>query len=210
MANYNWQHVDQVLELGIGVSCCPKPKEETLSTVWNRIRPAIVGLLNSLQGIHIYVSNMDGRQASVVIEEMGKLSLPIDEYGHLWHMTTNGTFTITVTVDGFLPMTKVVKVLVAEFNEVNFNLPYSSGIPRAITVIILSSLILCVMLASLVVHCRQDKKKSPHRSYDGFQPLSRDERYIFEDEVDDEEDELFGDKSVGQFGLKKPPTKVYR
>ena len=101
MANYNWQHVDQVLELGIGVSCCPKPKEETLSTVWNRIRPAIVGLLNSLQGIHIYVSNMDGRQASVVIEEMGKLSLPIDEYGHLWHMTTNGTFTITVTVDAF-------------------------------------------------------------------------------------------------------------
>merc|ERR1719273_1209094 len=45
MANYNWQHVDQVLELGIGVSCCPKPKEETLSAVWNRIRPAIVGLL---------------------------------------------------------------------------------------------------------------------------------------------------------------------
>lgn len=114
---------------------------------------------------------------------------------------------MTVSVDGFLPMTKMVRVLNAAFTEVDFNLPYATGLPRAITALALSSFILCILLCSLLVHCRQGRKKSP-RSYEGFQLLSREERHMFEDD-DDEEVEIF-DKSVEQFGLKMPPTKVYR
>ena len=210
MTNYNWHHDDNVLELGIGVSCCPKPTEETLSTVWARTRPGLIGLLNSLQGIHVFVNNIDGRKAHVTIKELGDdVKLTVDQYGHLWHLLSNGTFTVTVSVEGFLPMTKLVRVLNAAFTEVDFNLPYAPGLPRAITALALSSFILCILLCSLLVHCRQGRKKSP-RSYEGFQLLSREERHnMFEDDDDEEEVEIF-DKSVEQFGLKMPPTKVYR
>lgn len=53
-----------------------------------------------------------------------------------------------------------------------------------------------------------------YRSYDGFQLLSREERNLFEDdediEVDEEEDAEIFHKSVEQFGLTMPTTKVYR
>lgn len=209
MINYNWHHPDNVLELGIGLACCAKPSEAVLSKVWDRVRPGLVGLLNSLQGIHVFVSNFEGRKGHLSIQEMGNLQLDIDEYGHVWHLLSNGTFTVTVTVEGFFAMTKVVRVLSAEFTEVNFNLPYNYGLPRAITAVILSSMIICILLCSLLVHCRQEKKKSA-RSYEGFQLLSREERQMFEDEEDDEEEAEIFDRSVEQFGLKMPPTKVYR
>lgn len=207
MTNYNWNS-HNVIELGIGVSCCPQPTEEDLATVWDRVRPGFVGLINSLQGIHIFVSNIDGREAMVSIEELSHLTMSIDEYGHLWHLLNNGTYTVTVEVVGFVPMTKIVRVLTSEFTEVNFSLPYPSGIPRAIAVLIFSSVILCIMLCSLLIHCRQQKIKAV-RSYDGFQLLSREERNIFEDEEDEEETEMF-DKGVEQYGSNVPSTKVYR
>ena len=208
MANYNWHHSANVLELGIGVACCPKPSEDKLSGVWNRIRPGLVGLINSLQGIHVYISNIDDRVAKVSIESSGRqIQVEVDQYGHLWHLLETGSVTVTVTVDGFLPMTKLVRIFAAEFTEVDFNLPYSSGLPKAMTAVVLSSIILCILLCSLLIHCRQERKKSV-RSYEGFQLLSRQERQMFEDE-EDEEAEIF-DKSVEQFGLKMPPTKVYR
>lgn len=207
MMNYNWNHPDNVLELGIGLACCPKPKAEALSTVWNRVRPGLISLLNALQGIHVFVNNLNGRQAFVTVKEMSGLHLQVDQYGHLWHLMDNGTYTVTISIDGFVPLTKLVRVLSAEFTEVNYNLPYKSGLPRAITVLILSSVVLAVLLCWLLVHCRQEKKKAI-RSYEGFQLLSREERHMFEDE-EDEETEIF-DKSVEQFGLKMPPTQVYR
>lgn len=208
MINYNWRHPDNVLELGLGISCCPKPSEDGLSTVWNKVRPGLVGLLNSLQGIHVFVSNYDGRQAQVVVEGMAQ-NLDLDEYGHLWHLLNNGTYTITVSVEGYLPMTKLVRVLTSEFTEVNFNLPYTAGLPRAMTAVALSSVILCILLLSLLCHCRSERKKTV-RSYEGFQLLSREERQMFEDDFEDDEEAEIFDKSVEQFGLKMPPTKVYR
>ena len=208
--NYNWQHKDNVLELGIGLTCCPKPKEKELQNVWDKTRPALVGLLNSLQGIHVYVSNIDGREAVIVIED--NLILSLGPEGHLWHLMSNGTVTVTLKVEGFVPMTKLVRVFAAEFTEVNFDLPYPSGIPRAVTVLIISSIILVILLCMLASHCRSQEGKKSVRSYEGFQLLSRDERHIFEEDMMmDEEDEVeFFDKSVEQFGLKMPPSKVYR
>ena len=106
-------------------------------------------------------------------------------------------------------MTKLVRVFNAAFTEVDFNLPYTSGLPRAITFLALSSFILCILLCSLLVHCRQGGKKSL-RSYEGFQLLSREERHMFEEDEDEMEEVEIFDKSVEQFGLKMPPTEVYR
>ncbi len=171
MLNYNWNRPDNVLELDIGLACCPKPKEAVLSSVWNRVRPALVKLLNSLQGIHVLVNNKDSsHKAFVSIKGFEGLQLEVDEYGHLWHVLANGTFTVTVSVEGFVPMTKLVRVMTAEFTEVNFNLPYSPGLPKAIYVVLLSTVVLCILLCSLLVHCRQEKKKTV-RSYEGFQLL---------------------------------------
>ena len=169
------------------------------------------------------MSNIDGRQAEVTIEgdQFGgnAVKLSVDQYGHLWHLLSNGTVTVTVSVEGFLPMTKLVRVFTASFTEVDFNLPYAPGLPRAITALALTSFILCILLCSLLVHCRHGKaaKKSLRSSYEkyNFQLLSREERHIFDDQEDldeddfDEELDIF-DKSVEQFGLKMPPTKVYR
>ena len=164
-----------------------------------------------MQGIHVYVSNLDGRSAIIGIEDL--IVLSVGPEGHLWHLMANGTFTVTLKVEGFMPMTKLVRVFAAEFTEVNFELPYPAGIPRAVTVLILTSIILVLLLCMLVSHCRGSPggKKSV-RSYEGFQLLSRDERHIFEDmtEMDEEDDVEFFDKSVEQFGLKMPPSNVYR
>ena len=96
----------------------------------------------------------------VTIKELSNLRLDLDRLGHLWYLLNNGTFTITVEVDGYIPMTKMVRVMTSEFTEINFALPYPSGLPGAITVLILSSLIVCVMLCTLFVHCRQKNKKN--------------------------------------------------
>ena len=211
-ANYHWQHKNNVLELGIGLTCCPKPEEKELRTVWERVRPALVGLLNRLQGIHVFVSNLDGREARVTIAETN-LSLGLGPEGHLWHLMSDGAFTITLKVEGFMPMTKLVRVFAAEFTEVNFDLPYPSGMPRAVTLLILSSVVLVAMLCMLAVQCRRSPQIGPKRpkSYEGFQLLSREEQgHIFEDMDDDDEMEDFFDKGVQEFGLKMPPSKVYR
>ena len=159
MINYNFD--SSLIELGLGISCCPKPNEgKDLSSVWNRIQPALTNLLNSLQGIHISVSNFDGQSGAVIIQELSDLKLRLDDRGHLWYLMNNGTFTITVEVEGYVPMTKMVRVLTSEFTEINFALPYSSGLPRAIGVLILSSVIVSIMLCTLLIHCRQQNKST--------------------------------------------------
>ena len=79
------------MELGIGVSCCPKPTEEMLSSIWARTRPGLIGLLNGLQGIHVFVSNINGQKAQVTIKELGNdVKLYVDQYGHMWHLLDKG------------------------------------------------------------------------------------------------------------------------
>ena len=85
------------------------------------------------------------------------LSLDLGPDGHLWHLMSNGAFTITLKVEGFMPMTKLVRVFAAEFTEVNFDLPYPSGIPRAVALLILSSVVLVAMLCLLAIHCRRNR-----------------------------------------------------
>lgn len=45
------------LELEVGVSCCPNPKEADLIKMWNRHKKSLLDLLGNLQGIHLKVAN---------------------------------------------------------------------------------------------------------------------------------------------------------
>ena len=66
-------------------------KEEMLSSIWARTRPGLIGLLNGLQGIHVFVSNINGQKAQVTIKELGNdVKLYVDQYGHMWHLLAKG------------------------------------------------------------------------------------------------------------------------
>jgi hypothetical protein len=244
MINYNWNHPDNVLHMGIGLSCCPSPHEADLSKVWSRHRTSLIDLFSSLQGIHVIVENLDHRftdgemDAFAYIREMDLKLYFKNGIGHIWHLLPNGTYTIEVTVPGITkPMIKyMVPVQVAEFQEVYFLLPSNQMMPKFFLIFMMACISM-VMLIGVVMFCRCCARGSPnnkwfnkieqhnslrgskgrsgkshHRpSYDGFQLLTRGggkSKSLFED--DDESDEDMLDKSMKQYGLKMPPTKIYR
>ena len=241
MINYNWNHPDNVLQMEIGLSCCPSPHEADLSKVWSRHRASLIDLFSSLQGIHVIVENLDERftsemDAFVYIREVDLKIKFKNGIGHIWHLLPNGTYTIEVTVPTIpQPMIKyMVPIQVAEFQEVVFLLPPNRMMPKFF-VLFLMACVSMVILICVAMFCRccgrgeygnnskwlnqMDQhrskgrnSKSHHRpSYDGFQLLTRGggkAKTLFEEDDESEDDML--DKSMKQYGLKMPPTKIYR
>ena len=219
MTNYNWNHSDHVLEFGIGVSCCPSPEEKDLVKIWNRHRKSLINLLTSLQGIHVVVEDMessyvssgyDVNDATVYISELD-LTLKTKDYGHLWHLLPNGTYTVKVTVEGHdVPMTKIVRVITASFTEVVFRLPPRQAfVPKFIVLFLMASTFLVAMLSAFVCKCckrngLKRRKTATRPSYKGFQPLNKDDNLFNDDEEDNME---LMEQSVEQYGLA--PTKIY-
>ena len=159
--------------------------------------------------------------------------------GHVWHLVPNGTYTVEVTVPGLdKPMIKyMVPVQVAEFTEVFFLLPSNQMMPKFFVIFTMACFSM-VMLFCVVILCRccargeygsntkwlnhidqhgsirgskgRGSKSHNRPSYDGFQLLTRGggkSKTLFE-ESESEDDML--DKSMKQYGLKMPPTKIYR
>ena len=109
MINYNWNHPNNILEIGIGLSCCPTPKEDDLTLIWNKYRRSLLGLMSNLQGIHLELENSGyaADEARATIVELN-LTLPFDVHGQLWHLLPTGRFTISVTTrDSQRPTVKV-------------------------------------------------------------------------------------------------------
>ena len=98
MINYNWNHPTNILEIGIGLSCCPTPKESDLTLIWSKYRRSLVGLLSNLQGIHLELENtgFPAEEARATIAELN-LTLPFDVHRQLWHLLPSGRFTISVS-----------------------------------------------------------------------------------------------------------------
>ena len=244
MINYNWFHSDNVLQLGIGLSCCPSPRESDLSKVWSRHRASLIDLFGSLQGIHIIVENLDERYTSEMdaFAHVKEVDLKIkfkNGIGHIWHLLPNGTYTIEVTIPTIsTPMIKyMVPVQVAEFTEVVFLLPPNRMMPKFFLLFLMASVSM-VILISVVMFFRccargeyghnskwfnkmdqrggstrtsKTRKHQNRNNYDGFQLLTRGggkSKSLFEDDDESEDDML--DKSMKQYGLKMPPTKIYR
>ena len=160
-------------------------------------------------------------------------------HGHIWHLLPNGVYTVEVTVAGLpKPMIKyMVPIQVAEFTEVVFLLPPNQMMPKFFVLLIMTCASMIILICA-VVFCRCCGKndysnnskwlnqieqhgsirgskgrvaKSHHRpNYEGFQLLTRGggkAKSLFED---DESEEEFLDRSMKQYGLKMPPTKIYR
>lgn len=109
MTNYNWNHPANILEIGIGLSCCPTPKEEDMTLIWSKHRRSLLSLLGNLQGVHLELENSGfaSEEARATIVELN-LTLPFDVHGQLWHLLPTGTFTISVlTRDSQRPTVKV-------------------------------------------------------------------------------------------------------
>jgi hypothetical protein len=109
MINYNWNHPTNILEIGIGLTCCPTPAEEDLTRIWSKYRRSLVGLLSNLQGLHLELENSayPPEEARATIAELN-LTLPFDVHGQLWHLLPTGRFTVSVvTRDSQRPTVKV-------------------------------------------------------------------------------------------------------
>ena len=97
MINYNQQKF-HTLELGIGLTCCGTPPESELVKIWSRHRKALLNVMGNLQGLHVMINNQD-IEAKVFIRELD-LTLPITDFGHLWYLLEEGTYSITVSIEG--------------------------------------------------------------------------------------------------------------
>ena len=156
MANFNWGF-RQTLELGIGLSCCPSPKEEDLGKIWGRHRSSLLGLFNDLQGIHIKIENIgSSTEATVYIKELDRtMEITGNNYGHVWHLLAEGRYTVTISVAGFEEMTKVVTVVPAAFTDVVFILPYNQArVPKMVMLIMMGTFITIILLFWLYCRCR--------------------------------------------------------
>jgi len=75
----------------------------------SKYRRSLVGLLSSLQGVHLELENsgFPADEARATIAELN-LTLPFDVHGQLWHLLPTGRFTISVTTrDSQRPTVKV-------------------------------------------------------------------------------------------------------
>ena len=217
MINYNMEKLG-VLELGIGLSCCPAPPEEKLGTIWDRHRPSLIKLLESLQGIHVTVENIGNAEPFVVhIKETGQTST-VTEYGHFWALLEEGQYTVVVSVYGFEDKTKLVSVSKASFTNVKFVLPESRPtIPFFVLLVLLGTGVTLFLMVFLYCKKRlnfgsslKNGQSSGHsRSHNGFQLLGRrrggeDSNLFFHDEEEDDEEEEFEFMTNGMasYGLK--------
>lgn len=61
------------------------------------------------------------------------LEVRVGEYGHLWQLLKEGSYTVTVRVEGFQERTKVVPVVTRSFTSVVFTMPVrETSLPRYI------------------------------------------------------------------------------
>ncbi len=174
MTNYVLSHF-HTLQLGVGLSCCPSPAAEPdLSVVWGRHRPALINLLLTLQGMHVAVENI-GEGTPAVVRLHNREEVVVPRFGHLWRLLPDGHYTVSVSVDGFKNMTKVVSVTRESFTEVVFALPFREPrVPRfvAFTMVVTSAGVLFVLF--LYCRCRDRQRKARKASYvSGFQLLGR-------------------------------------
>ncbi len=133
MANYNFEHW-HTLEVAPGLSCCAVPAAgDDLGKTWDRHRLSLVTLLSSSasQGLHIEVDGIgENEPFTVEVSEEG-VEVEVLRFRNFWRLELEGTYTVTVKVEGRLPRTKVVEVVPGAFTDVVFFVePSQSSMPR--------------------------------------------------------------------------------
>ncbi|XP_040575872.1 carboxypeptidase D [Lepeophtheirus salmonis] len=206
MSNMNWNEFE-IIELGLGISCCPYPEVTELTHIWSRHRRSLLSLISSgLQGIHISIPQ---EGSSVQIQEISSNDFLVDN-GNLWIALPEGLYTLSIDIPGHITTNKIVRVYTGEFTHILSPLPPTSGLPKMIVLlIILATFAALLFLGPFYCHCRRERRKRRRRNYDGFTPLhgsswKGDSRYTDEDEFEDdvEEDDIESHQATSDFNLK--------
>eukprot|EP00096_Caligus_rogercresseyi_P011871 TRINITY_DN4820_c0_g1_i1.p1 TRINITY_DN4820_c0_g1~~TRINITY_DN4820_c0_g1_i1.p1 ORF type:complete len:1605 (-),score=512.70 TRINITY_DN4820_c0_g1_i1:1196-6010(-) len=193
MSNTNWNSFE-LLELSLGISCCPHPKLQDLSRIWSRSRRPLIGLIASgLQGIHVSLPQAPVG-TSVSLESMGSQSFPLGEDDmSLWIPLPEGTYTLVLNIPGHLPTKKLVRVTSGEFTRLLSPLPPSSSLPKMMRFLLfLLAAAVLLSIGPFLYHCRRERRKRRRRSYEGLQMTNRDrsrkEYLLYKDDSESDSD----------------------
>ena len=127
-------------------------------------------------------------------------------YGHYWQVLEQGKYTVSVSLSGFQPLSKLVSVSPGAFTHVSLSLSRSQPtLPRLVLLALVSSVLGVLLLGVVCFHRRGSgsRQQRAQSYYNGFQLLSRDERNVFHDDEEEEEEFEFFSGGVEQVGMRK-------
>ena len=136
MQDYNYLH-SNCFEVTFELSCCKYPLAENLSREWDNNREALISFIEQVhQGISGFVTDTDGQpivNATIRVHGIDH-DIKSASYGDYWRLLVGGTYTITVTADGYLP-NRISGVVVrnSTVTKLNVTLAYVQIYPIILT-----------------------------------------------------------------------------
>ncbi|KFM71636.1 Carboxypeptidase D, partial [Stegodyphus mimosarum] len=170
--------------LAIYASCCSQLKPQEMGRVWTEHKMALLSLIRQARiGITGSTTTVTGKPlAGSHISVRGYSRFSFSNANGIFHvMLFPGEYVVIVTADGYLPLTKIVRVYPGEATQVDFRLKEDAriaGIPRHSLFIIFGSVCLFLLVAVMCIYSTILYKK--RRGY-AFHKLDQGQ-CLFDDE----------------------------
>ena len=125
MQDYNYLH-SNCFEVTFELSCCKYPRADHLSKEWDNNREALISFIEQVhRGVSGFVTDNNGipiANATIHIHDIDH-DVKSAAFGDYWRLLVAGSYTITVTADGYNPKT-TSDVVVADstVTKLNFTL----------------------------------------------------------------------------------------
>ncbi|XP_054714208.1 carboxypeptidase D-like [Uloborus diversus] len=155
--DYGFKHGSSY-DFGVYVSCCSKAKPQDMAKIWLDHKVSILSFIQQAQiGIVGSVSSLNDKpilNACVKIREFSRCSKS-DTRGSYQFLLYPGEYVAEVVADGYVPLTKIVRVYPGKATNVDFKLKEDNrigGVPRNSFFIVLGSVGIFLMVASLCVY----------------------------------------------------------
>lgn len=157
--------------------------------------------------MHVMVGNIDDDASTRVVigsdgsdeHVMTQQTFVAKRYGHLWHLMSDGKYTVTVSVEGLKDVTKLVAVTRETFTDVTFLMPVQEPrVPKFVVLTLGVTMVAVIMIIILWCRCREKQRKVRKETYtNGFPLIRGNKNNIFHDLEDtdegtEEESELIG------------------
>lgn len=136
MQDFNYIH-SNCFEITVELSCCKYPPRKELKKEWENNRDS---LLNYMAQVHIGIKGFvtDESDKNSINHDEGIVGNPIQNaiirvtginynvstshYGDYWRLLMPGSYEVTAYANGFMPLTKMVKVVADHPTQLNFTL----------------------------------------------------------------------------------------